>query len=156
MAPKLNTTKTKIIHFREKRKRQTSSEFIYGRHKIDIVRTYKYLGVIFDEFMEFNECAKTLSDSGGRALGALISRFKEFRDLGFKTFMTLFNSGVQPILTYGSSVWGMILFKFTPISAMYGEMGFLPAIFHRQVNALRIWNRILGMSPERPQEKYYC
>ena len=48
-----------------------------------IVRSYKYLGVIFDEFMEFNECAKTLSDSGGRTLGALISRSKEFRDLGF-------------------------------------------------------------------------
>ena len=101
---KLNTTKTKIIHFREKRKRQTSSKIIYGMHKIDLVRSYKYLGVIFDEFMEFNECAKTLSDSGGRALGALILRFREFRDLGFKTFMTLFNSGVQPILTYGSSV----------------------------------------------------
>ena len=38
--------------------------------------------------MGFNECAKTLTDSGGRALGALISRFKEFRDLSFKTFMT--------------------------------------------------------------------
>ena len=168
---KLNTTKTKVIHFREKRKRQTSSQFIYGRHKIDIVTSYKYLGVIFDEFMEFNECAKTLSDSGGRALGALISRFKEFRDLGFKAFMTLLNSGVQPILTYGSSVWGMKSYKdidkiynracryylgthkFTPISAMYGEMGFLPAIFHRQVNALRLWNRILGMSPERLTRK---
>ena len=36
---------------------------------------------------------------------------------------------------------------------MYGEMGFLPAIFHRQVNALRLWNRILGMSPERLTRK---
>ena len=61
--------------------------------------------------MGFNECAKTLTDSGGRALGALISRFKEFRDLSFKTFMTIFNSGVQPILTYGSSVWGMKTYK---------------------------------------------
>ena len=43
--------------------------------------------------------------------------------------------------------------KFTPSSAMYGEMGFLPAIFHRQVNALRLWNRILGMSPERLTRK---
>ena len=43
--------------------------------------------------------------------------------------------------------------KSTPISAMYGEMGVLPAIFHRQVNAPRLWNRILGMSPERLTRK---
>ena len=43
--------------------------------------------------------------------------------------------------------------KFTPISEMYGEMGFLPAIFHRQVKALRLCNRILGMSPEHLTRK---
>ena len=36
---------------------------------------------------------------------------------------------------------------------MYGEMGFLPAVFHRQVNALRLLNRILGLSPEHLTRK---
>ena len=32
-------------------------------------------------------------------------------------------------------------------------MRFLLAIFHRQVNALRLWNRILAMSPEHLTRK---
>ena len=42
-----------------------------------------YLGVIFDEFLTFEKCAKTLSDSAGRSLSADISKFKRFRNIGF-------------------------------------------------------------------------
>ena len=86
-------------------------KFTYGSKAIDIVKCYKYLGVIFDKFMSYDECSKSLSESAGRALGMLISKFKHFRDTGYETFKKLFDSGVQPILTYGSSVWGLKIFK---------------------------------------------
>ena len=107
-------------------------KFTYGSNAIDIVQCYKYLGVIFDEFISYNECSKTLSESAGRA---------RFRDTGYETFTKLFDSGVQPILTYGSSVWGLKIFKdidritnracryylglhkFTPIPALESERG---------------------------------
>ena len=48
-----------------------------------------------------NHCsAQALSDSGSQALGALISKFRDFKDIGFETFTKLFNSGVKPILTF--------------------------------------------------------
>ena len=146
---RLNSNKTKIVHFRRKRVKQTMFKFTYGSKAIDIVQCYKYLGVIFDEFMSYDECSKTLSESAGRALGVLISKFKRFRDTGYETFTKLFDSGVQPILTYGSSVWGLKIFKdidrvtnracphylglytFTPIPALYSEMGWLPSLFYR-------------------------
>ena len=170
---RLNSNKTKIVHFRGKRVKQTIFKFTYGSKAIDIVQCYKYLGIIFDEFMSYDECSKTLSESAGRALGALISKFKCFRDTGYETFTKLLDSGVQPILTYGSSVWGLKIFKdidrvtnracryylglhkFTPIPALYSEMGWLPSLFYRQVNALRLWNRILNMNSERLTKKIF-
>ena len=58
---RLNSNKTKIIYFRGKRVKQTMFKFTYGSKAIDIVKCYKYLGIIFDEFMSYDECSKTLS-----------------------------------------------------------------------------------------------
>ena len=80
---KLNSNKTKIVHFRGKRVKQTTFKFTYGSKAIDIVHCYKYLSVIFDEFVSYDECSKTLSESAGQALSALISKFK---DTGYETF----------------------------------------------------------------------
>ena len=175
---KLNSNKTKIVNFRGKRVTQTVFKFAYGNKAIDIVHCYKYLCVIFGEFVSYDECSKTLSESAGQAagqaLGALISKFECFRDTGYETFRKLFDSGVQPILIYGSSIWGLKIFKdidrvinracryyvglhkFTPIPALYSEMGWLPSLFYRQVNALCLWNRILNINSERLTKKKFC
>ena len=78
---KVNETKTKIIHFRPVRTCQTEFEFKYGGMVIDKVDEYKYLGVILDENLTFNNCSKALAASGGRALGALIAKFKGLKML---------------------------------------------------------------------------
>ena len=61
---------------------------------------YKYLGVIFDENFNFNECEATLSDKAGRVLSSVISKFHTYND-----------SYVWPILDYCSSVWGYDKYK---------------------------------------------
>ena len=50
---KVNATKTKIMHFRSKRRPLTNEIFYYGAGALEIVKYYKYLGVIFDEHMTF-------------------------------------------------------------------------------------------------------
>ncbi len=135
---------------------------------LDIVKEYKYLGVIFDEHLNFEECSKTLADSGGRALSAIISKFKQFKDNSYSTFCTLFNTGVIPIVQYGCSVWGfndknkhsdMIQKKairyflgdnnFTPIPALYGEMGWLPSKYGKMICMIQLWNRLIRLSNDR-------
>ena len=61
--------------------------------------------------MSYDECYKTLSESAGLALGALISKFKCLETLGYDTYLLYLVSGVRPILTYESSVWVLKLFK---------------------------------------------
>ena len=71
---KVDNSKSKIVHFRYHKQRRTKSHFIYGGETLDIAKEYKYLGIIIDEYLNFNTCSQTLSDSGGRALGAKGSR----------------------------------------------------------------------------------
>jgi hypothetical protein len=47
---------------------------------MSIVNQYIYLGIIFDEFLDFNVTAKFLADAGNRALGVIIGGEK--MDLG--------------------------------------------------------------------------
>ena len=38
---------------------------------LSIVPSYKYLGIILDDHLNFNDCTQTLSDAAGRALGCI-------------------------------------------------------------------------------------
>ena len=77
-----------------------------GDTQLDIVSQYKYLGVILNEFLDYSVTAKFLADSGNRALGALINKYKHLNGLGYYSYTKLFQSGVCPILDYGSEIWG--------------------------------------------------
>ena len=52
------------------------NDFQCCEYKIDIVSQYKYLGIILDKFICFDEGASVLAEAGGRGLGAVISKFK--------------------------------------------------------------------------------
>ena len=103
----LNIDKTKIVDFRNKRQQCTGLKFTFGNQDIQITSQYKYLGIVLDEFLDYNVTADVLADAAGRALGAVIGKTKQFRDLGFNTFSKLVNSGVTPVLNYGSEILGL-------------------------------------------------
>ena len=79
-------------------------QFKYGDCNLDKVTSYKYLGVIIDEHLRFDVCTKALADSGGRALGSIISKFKSLKNVGYSTFEKMYSSGVKPIIEYGSGI----------------------------------------------------
>ena len=72
----VNLDKTKIVHFRKKRKPRSNYAFKYGDIDVKYTNVYKYLGVFFDEFNDFEFNAEQLSKAGGRALGGIISKLK--------------------------------------------------------------------------------
>ena len=83
---------------------ESKQKFYFGEKEINLSKSYKYLGVILDEHLTFQECIKSLSDSASRALGLIITTCKSYKDLGIKTFSKPFESGVVPILDYGSVI----------------------------------------------------
>ena len=58
---KVNAEKTKLVHFRPKRKHVTSFNFVYDGNNIERVSEYKYLGVYLDEFLKYDKCATMTS-----------------------------------------------------------------------------------------------
>ena len=108
---KVNKNKTKIIHFRTVRKAPTNRVFKYGNDDLEVVSRYKYLGIILDEHLKFDTCSKSLAESGGRALGSVISKFRNLKNTGYSTFKKMFDMAVKPILEYAGRVWGYIKSK---------------------------------------------
>ena len=166
---KVNVEKTKIIHFRKKRKKITDIVFTIGKDKIDIVSSYKYLGVIFDENLTFKECSENLCASAGRALSSIISKFQplKYGAAGHRTFTTLYNTGVKSILEYGSEIWGyqhdkvgqrvqyrairyfLGVHKTAPLLGLESEMGWLNLKYYYHLSILRFWNRLMKMNQSR-------
>ena len=163
----LNIKKSQIVHFRNKCRKKTDSEFYVGQSKLGIVSSYKYLGISLNEFLDYNVCAQELAEAGGRALGAIIAKFKTFKNIGFETFSKLYNSGVIPISDYASAIWGyrnsghaekiqnracryfLGVNAKTPLSALHGDMGWTRPKYRMYLNILRFYNRLIKMKNDR-------
>ena len=55
---------------------------------------------------------QTLSEAVGRALGSIISKFKQFKNVRYHTFTKLYDTGVNSILSYGARIWGFGKYKY--------------------------------------------
>ena len=55
-------------------------------------------------FLTFDICRKTLSEAVDRALGSIISKFQQFKNVEYHTFTKLYDTGVNSTL-YPASPW---------------------------------------------------
>ena len=170
---KISQEKNNIVHFRPKRKKRTRFNFTLSGFHPKIVSSYKYLGVIFDEFLNFNLCSETLAESSGRAVNGIISKIKTIKDLGFNTFSTLYSSGATPIMDYGAGIWGfahsspcdlvqnktlryyMGVHRFAPTAALHGESGWMMVRHRHLLSMPRLWNRLIAMDSNRQTKRVF-
>ena len=163
----VNREKTKIVHFRKPRQKRSEFLFTYGSDTLEIVQKYKYLGVVLNEFLDFNVTAEVLAGAGGRALGSVISKFRQFKNTTFSCFTKLIEASVNPVLDYGSEVWGfknqiktervqqraaryyLGVHPKTPIPAINGDIGWNIPLHRRYVKMIKFWNRVVNMTDQR-------
>ncbi len=140
----MNQSKTQIMHFRMKNKERSTRLIYFGSTALEYVDAYKYLGFILDEFMIFDVGTGALADSAGRALGSVINKLKVYKELGYSTYIQLYQACVSPILNYAAGVWGsreskvidalqnrairrfLGVQRFAAIPAIQGDMGQVP------------------------------
>ena len=100
-------------------------------------------------------------------MGAINSKLRNIKDCNYKSYSDLFNSGVSPVLEYGSSIWGfkqirkcqniqnkamrhyLGVNKFSPNLMLEGDMGWIPMHIQIKINMLKLWNRICLLDPSR-------
>ena len=102
----INGNKSKVMHFRSQSVDKTVFLFTCRDETLEIISQYKYIGLILTEHLDFLEMAKSVAKSANRALGFLICKDKAMGGMPFKCFTKCYNSLVQPIIDYGSPVWG--------------------------------------------------
>ena len=171
---KVNISKSKTIHFRNKNQQCGEFRHQFGGELLEQVKSYKYLGVTLDEYLMLDNAVEQLAAAGSRALGYVIGKTKNNIDLGFHSFETLFRSCVAPILDYASGAWSVGhdcvkikqvqlrairyycgLPRTTPIVGMISEMGWIPSVVRRDLESVRLYNQYVRMPAEQLNKKVF-
>ena len=81
-----------------------SPDFILNERKLEIVYSYKYLGVHFNYNGKFTVAKNELFRKRSRAMFSLLRKCKKLR-LSVDIQLQLFGVLVKPVLLYGCKVW---------------------------------------------------
>ena len=69
----------------KKRYAVSEFEFKYMQQVLQYTVVYKYLGIYFDEFLDFQKNEEEMSKSGSGTLGSVICKLKHNECMGYKT-----------------------------------------------------------------------
>ena len=170
---KINAKKSEILHIRNPQKKRCTTAVTCGTETLNYTSTYKYLGYHLNEHLSHTKTVETLTSSAQRSFGRVVQLFKGLKNMGIRTFETLYHSYVVPIMNYSSAVWGYKEFhdaqvlknrvgrfylgvnKFTPVAATSLELDWLDPKFVRWLEILRYKNRLAKMEPNRLPVKVY-
>ena len=155
----VNIRKTKIVIFGSRG--IPNLNFSYGTHTIEIVDSYKYLGVMFKNTGNFRLALSTIASQAKKALHLLYTRIVNL-DLSVNCQILLFNQTIVPILLYGCEIWGFCNVKIlekiqceflrfilrvkssTPHCMLYGETGVQPLIYTIKHRILNFWAKLVN------------
>lgn len=157
---KINTDKTKVVHFRPKRSSVTIAKFYCGGNKLETVSSYKYLGVTFNDYMDFKITADGIAKGSSRAASKLIAVYYASGGLSWNVYSHIYSNLVVPAMDYASAIWGfqrhgccdtvqrrvircfMGVGKKTPLPAVESDMGWYPPYIRHRVEMARLWCRL--------------
>jgi hypothetical protein len=170
----VNMSKSNIIVFRKGGFLAARERWIYDGVVMPVVNVYKYLGILFSTRLSFVAACKDLACRAKNALLCVMQKLYILNNNSFDVFMKLFDSQIQPIVQYGSELWGLdksvvhcesihlfALKKFlgvnmrTPNDLVYGETNRYPIYVNSAVKCVRFWLRLLEMEDNRIPHKAY-
>ena len=174
----INAKKTKILHVRMSNEPQGNFVFKFGENPNNILeytQTYKYLGVLLDEHLNYDSLANDLAGRASKALGSLLANFYLNNGMGFRAFKKCYDACITKISDYSAGVWGLGVYpkldsvhnralrcylgvhKYAPIAALQGEMGFTPPDVRRKIELVRLWNHLISLDSDRlPRKIFDC
>lgn len=167
---KINVSKTKAMIFENGRATHVNL-YIYNE-PIEVVNSFKYLGINLFKNGNFNRSQKMIAEHASFSLIKLYQIFNTV-ELPIHQKVKLFDVLVGSILNFCSEIWGMnpatdiemihVRFlryilgakKSTNLSALYGELGRVPLSIYRKVNLIKYWNKVISLKDNSLVKRTY-
>ena len=169
----VNSAKTKIMIFQKrKRPRANGDIFTFNSNTLEIVDSFKYLGVEFSANGSFTLAKKAAYDKASRAMFGLLQTARR-QHLPIDVILDLFDKMVLPIIMYGCEIWGyenlalleklnlkaikfiLHLNKSTKTAMVYGESGRCPLNILAKVRMVGFWADIV-VNANKMSNHIYC
>jgi hypothetical protein len=168
----VNVKKTKVVVYTAAQRKVTAPELTYLAAPIEVLDTFRYLGVDLHSTKRFATASTDRAASAQRAALALCNRCEDLRLHDPALLTHLFDALVRPVMLYGVETWGpgalcgksmeaceVVQRKFlrrllglragTANDIVLGEAGRFP-VAHTAVELLcRFWNRLVAMPDTR-------
>lgn len=169
----VNMDKTKIIVFRKGGFLGRNESWHYGDNLMEVVNAYIYLGIEFTTRMSFTNSTNTLISKAKQVCYELQKSLNIINCYDIQIFFKLFDTKVQPIISYASEVWGMhdlpnveqvhsiALKRFLNVSihssnnTIYGETGRFPLYINHKIKCLKYWFKLQEMPRSRIARQAY-
>ena len=157
---KFNISKTKIMIFGGN-VRSNNEIFTLNGSVVEIVKEFKYLGILFTQNGRFVQNTKKLADIACKSMHLLRRRIVNL-NLPIDCQLKLFDQTVVPILLYGCEIFGFEniyaiekihlqflksifkLKKSTPNVMVYGEFGRYPLEILVKIRMVKFWFKLLS------------
>ena len=169
----INMVKSKVMVFRLGGHLAAHEQWNVGKERIEIVREYDYLGYRLSTKLCSNIALSGLSPKGKAASVQVMRYLKKLECVNPNVVFKIFDAQIQPIILYGSEIWGTdgceaierihvyMLKRFlnvpvrTPNLMVYGDTGRHPLFINATVRSVRYWMKILKMEDYRYPKKVY-
>ena len=167
----INIDKTKAMIFGDYARNRAISFNIAG-NEIEIIKEFKYLGVLFTKNGRFVQHIKYLSSLAKKSMQLLRKRIVNLR-LPVDCQLKLFDQTIVPILLYGSETFGfenlqplekihldflksiLRMKSSTPLIMVYGEFGRFPLEIQIKTRMIKFWAKILTGKNTKISHKIY-
>ena len=100
----VNMEKTKVIVFKKGGKLAKTEKWYYMGRNVEVVNSYKYLGVYFTRQMKWLSHAKYASLQARKVFISILKNIKTLGDLNLTSFFRIFDTKIIPILLYGAEI----------------------------------------------------
>ena len=142
----VNLQKSKVLVFRTGNRISSNMRFRYGNNDIEVVNSYKYLGVLLTFNLSYKSHLASKLSSAKLAINSTWSKYINSSQISKENKLKIFYAASRSILLYSAQVWGirkydevekllrffikkmLYLHKTTPNYVLQLEIG-LPSIF---------------------------
>ena len=170
----VNLAKSNIIVFRKGGYLGERERWFYNDKVMPVVNVYKYLGIYFSTKLSFSAACRDVASKAKRALLCIIQKLRQYNNSSINVFIKIFDAQIQPIMQYGSEIWGLgkeanecekvhlyAMKKFlnvdmkTPNDLVYTEMCRHPITINSNINCVRYWTKLVRMENYKLPRKAY-